>query len=121
MSASRIPNQRAIVDRRGLTDAIGAAVQEHGGGSAARPRVVELLRATLAAGRAEIARRLADKPSAGHDIAEAQAFLIDQVVRIIHDHVVGDVYRASNRSSGERLSYNRSRMRCPTHTFVSSH
>ncbi|MEJ5977329.1 [protein-PII] uridylyltransferase [Novosphingobium sp. PS1R-30] len=104
MSASRIPNQRAIVDRRALTDAIGEAVAEKGSGAAARQRVVELLRATLAAGRTEIARRLADKPSAGHDVAEAQAFLIDQIVRIIHDHVVGDVYRASNRSSGERLT-----------------
>ncbi|MFA7604138.1 MAG: [protein-PII] uridylyltransferase [Novosphingobium sp.] len=104
MSASRIANQRAIVDRRALTDAIARAVQADGGGGPARPQVVELLRAALAAGRAEIGRRLADKPSAGHDAAEAQAFLIDQLVRIIHDHVVGDVYRASNRSAGERLT-----------------
>ncbi len=108
MSASGIPNQRAIVDRRALTEAIGQAVHEHGdrsgGGAGARPHVVELLRAALAEGRAEIGRRLADKPSAGNDAAEAQAFLIDQLVRIIHDHVVGSVYRASNRSSGERLT-----------------
>jgi [protein-PII] uridylyltransferase len=74
------------------------------GGPAVRQQVVELLRAALAAGREEIARRLAEKPSAGHDCAEAQAFLIDQLVRVIHDHVVGDVYRASNPSSGERLT-----------------
>ena len=107
MSASRIPNQRAIIDRRTLTDAIAEAVQAKsstGGGSAARPQVVELLRGALAQGREEISHRLADKPSAGHDVAEAQAFLIDQLVRVIHDHVVGDVYRASNRSSGERLT-----------------
>jgi [protein-PII] uridylyltransferase len=103
MSASRIPNQRAIVDRRALTAAIAEAVRESGGAEA-RPQVVELLRAALAAGRDEIARRLCDKPSAGHDAAEAQAFLIDQLVRIIHDHVVSDIYRASNRSSGERLT-----------------
>ena len=93
MSASRIPNQRAIIDRRELTDAIAQAVQARssaGGGGAARPQVVELLRGALAAGRAEISRRLAEKPSAGHDVAEAQAFLIDQLVRVIHDHVVGD-------------------------------
>jgi [protein-PII] uridylyltransferase len=103
MSVSRIPNQRAIVDRRALTDAIAQAVQAKGG-PAARPQVVELLRAALAAGRAEVGRRLAEKPTAGHDSAEAQAFLIDQLMRVIHDHVVGDVYRASNRSSGERLT-----------------
>ncbi|MBV1690129.1 [protein-PII] uridylyltransferase [Novosphingobium sp. G106] len=104
MSASRIPNQRAIIDRRILTEAIAEAVQAKGSGGAARPQVVELLRGALAQGRKEISRRLADKPSAGHDVAEAQAFLIDQIVRVIHDHVVGDVYRASNRSSGERLT-----------------
>jgi [protein-PII] uridylyltransferase len=105
MSASRIPNQRAIIDRRALTEAIAKLVHDHaGGGPAARPAVIELLRTALADGRAEIGRRLAEKPSAGHDVAEAQAFLIDQLIRIIHDHVVGDVYRASNRSSGERLT-----------------
>jgi [protein-PII] uridylyltransferase len=103
MSAIRIPNQRAIIDRRALTEAIAGAVEDKGG-AGARPKVVELLRAALDEGREEIARRLMEKPTAGHDVAEAQAFLIDQIVRIIHDHVVGAVYRASNRSSGERLT-----------------
>ena len=107
MSVSRIPNQRAIIDRRELTDSIARAVQDNGGpgaAAAARSQVVELLRCALAAGRAEIGRRLAERPSAGHDVAEAQAFLVDQLLRIIHDHVVSDVYRVSNRSSGERLT-----------------
>ncbi len=103
MTISRIPNQRAIIDRRALVEAIALAVEESGG-PAARPRVVELLRGALDQGREEIARRLVDKPTAGHDCAEAQSFLVDQLIRIIHDHVVGDVYRASNRSSGERLT-----------------
>ena len=103
MSGVRIANQRAIVDRRALSEAITAAVADRGAAKA-RPQVVELLRAALAAGREEIARRLAEKPSAGHESAEAQAFLVDQLVRVIHDHVVGDVYRASNRSAGERLT-----------------
>lgn len=103
MTMLRIAQQRAIIDRRALADRIVALVGERGG-AGARLAVVELLRGALADGRAEIARRLAAKPSAGHDCAEAQAFLIDQLVRLIHDHVVGDVYRASNRSSGERIT-----------------
>ncbi len=103
MTASRIPNQRAIVDRRGLAEAIAGLV-EACGGDGARTQVVELLRKALANGRDEIARRLAEKPTAGHDCAEGQAFLVDQLIRVIHDHIVGDVYRASNRSSGERLT-----------------
>ena len=103
MTVSRIPNQRAIVDRRALGEAVARAVEQKGG-AAARSQIVELLRGALEQGRAEIARRLLGKPTAGHDCAEEQSFLIDQLVRIIHDHVVGDVYRASNRSSGERLA-----------------
>jgi len=103
MTVPRIPNQRAIVDRRALAEAISRAVAEHGEANV-RPQVVEMLRETLASGRAEIARRLAERPSAGHDCAAAQAFLVDQLVRVIHDHIVSDVYRASNRSSGERLT-----------------
>ena len=103
MTVNRIPNQRAIIDRRVLGEAIAAAVEECGG-PAARPRVVELLRSALDHGREEIARRLVEKPTAGNDCAEAQPFLIDQLIRLIHDHVVGDIYRASNRTSGERLT-----------------
>lgn len=103
MSINRIPNQRAIIDRRELTEAIADAVRASGG-PGARGAVVELLRTALEQGRDEIARRLGEKPSAGHECAAAQAFLIDQLVRVIHDHVVGNVYRASNRSSGERLT-----------------
>ena len=102
-AAPRISHQRAIIDRRVLAGQITALVEERGG-PAARQQVVELLRGALALGREEIARRLAARPSAGHDCAEAQAFLIDQLVRVIHDHVTGDIYRASNPSSGERLA-----------------
>ena len=103
MTAIRIPNQRAVIDRRKITLAITAAVEEVGA-QKSRQRVVELLREGLETGRVEIARRLDERPSAGHDIAEAQAFLVDQLLRIIHDHIVINVYPQSNRSTGERLS-----------------
>ena len=99
----RIPNQRAIIERRVLAAAMADAVGELGADKS-RPRVIELLRRALEAGRAEIARRLAEKPSAGTECAAAQAFLVDQLVRLIHDHVVGSVYRSSNRSTGERIA-----------------
>ena len=103
MSRTTIPDQRAIVDRRALAGAIADLVADKGA-AAARPAVVELLRGALSAGRAEIARRLAERPGAGRESATAQAFLVDQLVRVIHDHVVADVYPSGNRSSGERLT-----------------
>ncbi|MXO60814.1 [protein-PII] uridylyltransferase [Altererythrobacter salegens] len=99
---SAIANQRAIIDRRALAGAISAAVAEHGMPKA-RQKVIELLRNALHDGRAEVARRLAEHPSAGHEVAYSQSFLIDQLIRVMHDHVIEDVYPAGNRSSGERL------------------
>jgi len=102
MSVIRIPNPRAVIDRRDLVGQIEALVAEHG--SKARKPIVELLRTALEDGRDEIARRLVEKPSAGHEIAEAQAFLVDQLVRVIHDHILANVYPPNNRSTGERLT-----------------
>ncbi|MDE8650722.1 [protein-PII] uridylyltransferase [Novosphingobium album (ex Liu et al. 2023)] len=102
MSVIRIPSPRSVIDRRDLTERIAALVEEHG--KKARLPVVELLRGALAQGRAEVARRLTEKPTAGHEVAEAQAFLVDQLLRIIHDHVTTSVYPAMNPSTGERLT-----------------
>jgi [protein-PII] uridylyltransferase len=103
MSVIRIPNQRDVIDRRRLTEAISAIVEDNGV-SAGRQDIVAQLRAALTDGREEIDRRLCLKPYAGHDAAQAQAFLTDQLLRIIHDHVVTHVYPIGNRSTGERLA-----------------
>lgn len=103
VSALNIPNQRAVVDRRQLAGAIAEAVAELGA-QKARPRVVELARAALDSGRAELTRRLAEKPSAGHEITHGHAFLVDQLIRVLHDHVIADLHPMPARSKGERLT-----------------
>ena len=74
----QVPNRRAIIDRRALAERLGAA---------ARGEAVALLKGALAGGRAEIARRLEDKPYSGTETAAAYAFLTDQIIRLVHDHV----------------------------------
>ncbi|TCM17041.1 UTP--GlnB (protein PII) uridylyltransferase GlnD [Novosphingobium sp. PhB165] len=103
MSVIRIPSPRSVIDRRALVEAIEAVVARESAAKG-RKQIVDLLRAALEDGRAEIARRLVAKPSAGHEVAEAQAYLVDQLVRVIHDHVSTHVYPAMNRSTGERLT-----------------
>src|SRR5690606_20496376 len=74
------------------------------GAQKARSRIVTLMRQALESGREELIRRLAAKPSAGHEITHGHAFLIDQLIRVLHDHVIADIYPAPNRSKGERLT-----------------
>lgn len=99
----RIVRQRDIIDRRKLAEAVEALITEHGI-SNARSKILPLLQEALADGRAEISRRLIEKPSSGHEAAAGQSFLIDQLVRIIHDIAVGHQYPVSNPSSGERIA-----------------
>jgi len=103
MSLPRIPKQRRIVDRRQLAATIAAIVADKGA-QGGRQEVVEALRSALAEGRKVLAKRLSKRPGAGHEHAHGQAFLIDQLIRIVHDHVVEDVYPVGNRSSGERIA-----------------
>jgi [protein-PII] uridylyltransferase len=93
VNALRIPHQRAVIDRRQLAAAVAEAVAQ-AGTQAARPRVVELLRGALEHGREELTRRLDARPSAGHEIVHGHAFLVDQLIRVLHDHVVGDLFPA---------------------------
>ncbi len=98
----RVPRQRAIIDRRELTGTVFALADEDG--EAARGAVLEALRAALENGRAELERRLLEKPSAGHECANGYAFLTDQLVRVIHDYVIRCVLPATNRTTAERLA-----------------
>ncbi|MEA3003288.1 MAG: [protein-PII] uridylyltransferase [Sphingomonadales bacterium] len=89
-----VPNKRAIVDRRALADRLD---------SADRAAAAKALKEALAAGRAEIARRLEEKPYQGSETAAAYAYLTDQVVRSAYDYVVGKLYPVANPTASERL------------------
>jgi [protein-PII] uridylyltransferase len=95
-----VPNRRAIIDRRTLADRIAAL---EGNGSPLRQQVVAILREALDAGRAEIADRLRLNPSRGLEAAGAQAFLIDQILRLAYDFTTQRLYRNSNPTAGERI------------------
>jgi [protein-PII] uridylyltransferase len=75
-----VPNKRAIVDRRALADRLAAL---------ADAETAAVLKAALAAGRGEIARRLEERPYQGSETAEAYAFLTDQILRLAFDRTAG--------------------------------
>ena len=75
---SAVAHRRAIVDRRAIAERLAEAD---------RTEAVGILKDALAQGRDEIARRLAEKPYAGSEIAAAYAFLTDQILRLAFDIV----------------------------------
>jgi [protein-PII] uridylyltransferase len=89
-----VPGKRAIVDRRALSDLLAGS---------GRAGAAKALKAALAAGRAEIGRRLEEKPYAGTEIAAAYAYLTDQIVRSAYDYVTGRLYPIANPTAAERV------------------
>ncbi len=102
-SPDSIAKQREIIDRKYLSGTIDDIVAERDGPTQ-RSRVLEQLQLALANGRAEIDRRLVENPSQGYRAASEQAFLIDQIVRLIYDYVTNHAYPAANRSASERIA-----------------
>jgi len=96
-----IRDQRAIIDRRGL-DAALAAIAEDSGDPGGEPAVLAELKRALAAGRAEIRRRFDGHPD-GRAVARETCFLIDQLVRSLHDFTTTQVFHVANPSAGELL------------------
>ncbi len=83
MSAPPLANQRAIIDRRALAARIG---EIEGDGPASREKVLAMLREALESGREELSRRLVEHPAAGHAHCGGHSFLLDQLIRLIHDY-----------------------------------
>ena len=99
-----VPNRRAIVDRRSLAESLDASLAAADGFTARRTVLTAELRAALDHGRTELKRRLRDPASKGLELAAAQAFLVDQLLRLLYDGVTGRLYPAANRTSSERLA-----------------
>jgi [protein-PII] uridylyltransferase len=96
-----LPQRRSIIDRRTVADALAAL---EGDRNTLRNAATALLKQALDAGRAEIGRRLIEHPSRGLEAAAGQAFLIDQLLRLLYDFTVQRLYPMSNPTAAERIT-----------------
>ena len=100
-----IASRRAIIDRRAIADGIAIIAGEHQGDNMKlRQAIVKQLQEALAQGRIEVARRLITHPSRGREAAGGQAFLIDQIIRLLYDSTVQYLYPNSNPTASERIA-----------------
>lgn len=96
-----LPNRRAIVDRRALVERIAAIDASD---APLRAQATAILKQALADGRAEIQRRLAAHPSRGLEASNAQAYLVDQLLRVLFDLATQRLHPLHNPTAGERLT-----------------
>ncbi|TPE59571.1 [protein-PII] uridylyltransferase [Sandaracinobacter neustonicus] len=97
-----VHNRRAIIDRRRLTEVMARALAE-APAEGRRLAVAAVLKTALEDGRAEIRRRIHATPGRGLELASAQSFLTDQILRLAYDATVGTLYGRDNPSAAERV------------------
>jgi len=100
---SNIPDQRAVVDRRAIIARLAAVVAEELPKHKRRARVLDVFKAALADGRAEVHRRFMAEGS-GTDTVRANCFLIDQLIRIAHDFAAEYELGQGVRTAAEAMS-----------------
>jgi [protein-PII] uridylyltransferase len=97
-----LPNRRAIIDRRALAETLAAL--EGPDRTVLRHAATALLKTALDAGRIEVERRLIEHPSRGLEATSAQAYLIDQILRVLFDFTVERLYARPNPTAAEQLT-----------------
>jgi [protein-PII] uridylyltransferase len=99
-----ISRQRDILDRRALGEVLAGLAGLPGTAAGDRSGVVALLKAALKDGYEEIRRRFEVEAAGGAQIVREHCFLMDQLVRALHDFVTTHVYPLANPTAGEHLA-----------------
>jgi [protein-PII] uridylyltransferase len=76
---------------------------QHGVAQAARPAVLERLKELLRSARAHAAQQLANDGN-GRRCAEGLALFQDELIRLVFDYTIANVYRATNPSDAEHMA-----------------
>ncbi len=98
-----IPEPRAIIDRRALVARIDAALAEQRHPAQVRPAILEAFKDAHRQGWAEVKRRFEQDGISGIEAAVEHAFLIDQIVRTLHD--AGEkLFPPAGKAKAEKIS-----------------
>ena len=101
---ARVQKPREIVDRKALTASLDELVSWSGYTPKTQPQVLELFKNAYRKGWNEIRRRFEKEAVGGIEAIQSSAYLVDQLVRTIHDFAVTRVYPAANPTTAEQIS-----------------
>ena len=84
-------------------DLVGYIDAQNGVAHAARPAVLERLKELLRSARVQAAQQLANDGN-GRRCAEGLALFQDELIRLVFDYTIANVYRATNPSDAEHMA-----------------
>src|SRR5579883_2168507 len=98
-----IANPRQIVNRRELAAALDALAAAEANPERLRSGVLAAFKAALERVRAEVRRRFESELS-GTAAVRSQSFLMDQLIRTLHEFVTVRIFPLANPTAGERIA-----------------
>ena len=98
-----VPARRELIDRKMLAAQAEAAVMA-AGPEARREALVTVLKQALVAGRAVLKERIVETPRRGLELAHANCFLVDQVLRIAFDVTITRLWPTDNPTMAEKIA-----------------
>ncbi|MBC7905655.1 MAG: [protein-PII] uridylyltransferase [Rhodospirillaceae bacterium] len=100
---SKISAQRAIIDRRALIERLSEVAGSDLPKLKRRSKVLETFKQALVAGRAEVQARFNARGNGTETVSE-NCFLIDQLIRTVHDFAAEHEFPQGIRTQGEAMS-----------------
>ncbi|MFO1153193.1 MAG: [protein-PII] uridylyltransferase [Rhodospirillales bacterium] len=88
----RIPNRRAIINRKTLLQELEEQLRWGVTTPRGRANALQIFKAGLYRGVGEVRRRFEEEGASGTEVVHANAFLVDQLVRTIYDFATSRVY-----------------------------
>ena len=98
----QLRNRRTIIDRVNLQEQVEKTHDEDIGEADRAAHILSIYRKTLKSGITEIRRRFTETQD-GELAVRGHCFLIDQLIRVIHDIAVTRLYKAANPTAADQL------------------
>jgi len=100
----KVRHPRSIINRRALTRDLAEQVQRGDSRTRMRANALQIFKAALYRGVGEIRRRFEEEKIRGPEVVCSNAYLVDQLVRSIHDYASVHMYPAAEPAAGEKMA-----------------
>lgn len=101
---ANLTKPRGIIDRKALTIQLDELVDWSGYTPKTQGAVLDIFKSAQKAGWAEIKRRFEEGGASARETTLANSYLVDQLVRLIHEFATTRVYPSANPTTGEQMS-----------------
>jgi len=101
---SKVAKPREIIDRKKLISQLDEIVEWSGYSAGTQGRVLDVFKAAQQQGWLEVRRRFEEDGLSAEKSIHANAYLMDQLVRTIHEFAMNRVYPSANPTTGEQMA-----------------